>query len=129
MAAAGLGAARTVSSMAKPPPPALVAHLLAGEEIVELDRPVVLVHRPPGERKSGMPHSVEMPAPVKGTMMEAAGDHLAELFDAALKIRCNHLCAIRWWSNSNIRMPSQQALQMWNQRTTSKILILVELWI
>src|ERR1700704_3987996 len=30
------------------------------------------VHNPPGERKSGMPHSVEMPAPVKGTMVEAA---------------------------------------------------------
>jgi hypothetical protein len=27
---------------------------------------------PPGERKSGMPHSVEMPAPVKGTMVEAS---------------------------------------------------------
>ena len=27
-----------------------------------------LVHMPPGERKSGMPHSVEMPAPVKGMM-------------------------------------------------------------
>src|SRR5215207_5196704 len=26
------------------------------------------VHSPPGERKSGMPHSVEIPAPVKGTM-------------------------------------------------------------
>ena len=30
------------------------------------------VHNPPGERKSGMPHSVEMPAPVKGTMLEAS---------------------------------------------------------
>src|ERR1700740_3122704 len=30
------------------------------------------VHNPPGERKSGMPHSVEMPAPVKGTIVEAA---------------------------------------------------------
>src|SRR6266481_4537847 len=30
------------------------------------------VHNPPGERKSGIPLSVEMPAPVKGTMMEAA---------------------------------------------------------
>src|SRR5262249_18510950 len=30
------------------------------------------VHRPPGERKSGMPHSVEMPAPVNGTMTLAA---------------------------------------------------------
>src|ERR1700733_3094961 len=29
------------------------------------------VHNPPGERKSGMPHSVEMPAPVKGTIMDA----------------------------------------------------------
>jgi hypothetical protein len=27
-----------------------------------------LLHNPPGERKSGMPHSVEMPAPVNGTM-------------------------------------------------------------
>src|SRR6476661_1072027 len=32
-----------------------------------------LLHSPPGERKSGMPHSVEMPAPVKGTIrLEAA---------------------------------------------------------
>src|SRR5579871_1537852 len=30
------------------------------------------VHIPPGERKSGMPHSVEMPAPVKGTMIDAS---------------------------------------------------------
>src|SRR5579863_2582352 len=30
------------------------------------------VHIPPGERKSGMPHSVEIPAPVKGTMIDAA---------------------------------------------------------
>src|SRR5262249_40763243 len=31
-----------------------------------------LVHSPPGERKSGMPHSGEMPAPVKGKMTSAA---------------------------------------------------------
>src|SRR6476620_8087568 len=30
------------------------------------------VHRPPGERKSGIPHSVEMPAPVKGTIHAAS---------------------------------------------------------
>src|ERR1700719_1639020 len=29
------------------------------------------VHSPPGERKSGMPHSVEIPAPVKGTILDA----------------------------------------------------------
>src|SRR5215475_4776925 len=29
------------------------------------------VHKPPGERKSGIPHSVEMPAPVKGTIVLA----------------------------------------------------------
>src|SRR5215472_16242363 len=29
------------------------------------------VHNPPGERKSGMPHSVEMPAPVNGTILPA----------------------------------------------------------
>src|SRR5258708_1879981 len=28
------------------------------------------VHNPPGERKSGIPHSVEMPAPVKGTIVD-----------------------------------------------------------
>src|SRR5947199_3677054 len=28
----------------------------------------ILVQMPPGERKSGMPHSVERPAPVNGTM-------------------------------------------------------------
>src|SRR5262245_27149140 len=32
----------------------------------------ILVQIPPGERKSGMPHSVDMPAPVKGTMTVAA---------------------------------------------------------
>src|SRR5262249_47968564 len=31
-----------------------------------------LVQMPPGERKSGMPHSVEIPAPVKGTITLAA---------------------------------------------------------
>src|ERR1700722_13379613 len=30
------------------------------------------VHNPPGERKSGIPHSLKMPAPVKGTIVEAA---------------------------------------------------------
>src|SRR5690349_22492850 len=29
-------------------------------------------HTPPGERKSGMPHSVEIPAPVNGRMVPAA---------------------------------------------------------
>src|SRR5271170_1503589 len=31
-----------------------------------------LVQIPPGERKSGMPHSVEIPAPVKGRMTSAS---------------------------------------------------------
>src|SRR6185437_11846648 len=31
-----------------------------------------LVQMPPGERKSGMPDSVEMPAPVKATMLPAS---------------------------------------------------------
>ena len=31
----------------------------------------ILVQMPPGERKSGMPHSVEMPAPVNGTTVPA----------------------------------------------------------
>src|SRR3981081_1265294 len=30
------------------------------------------VHNPPGERKSGIPHSVEIPAPVKGIMVEGS---------------------------------------------------------
>src|ERR1700730_197231 len=30
------------------------------------------VHNPPGERKSGIPDSVEMPAPVKGRIVDAA---------------------------------------------------------
>jgi hypothetical protein len=35
-----------------------------------------------------------------------------------------------WWSDSNIRTQLQRApCECWNQRTTSKILILVELWI
>src|SRR5947209_14622423 len=32
----------------------------------------ILVQMPPGERKSGMPHSVEMPAPVNGTITSEA---------------------------------------------------------
>src|SRR5436305_4512693 len=32
----------------------------------------ILVQMPPGERKSGMPHSVEMPAPVNGTIDDAS---------------------------------------------------------
>jgi hypothetical protein len=31
-----------------------------------------LVQMPPGERKSGMPHSVEMPAPVNGRITAAS---------------------------------------------------------
>src|SRR5689334_16367179 len=31
----------------------------------------ILVQMPPGERKSGMPHSVEIPAPVNGTTVSA----------------------------------------------------------
>ena len=31
----------------------------------------ILVQRPPGDLKSGIPHSVEMPAPVKGTTTSA----------------------------------------------------------
>ena len=38
-----------------------------------------------------MPHSVEMPAPVKGTMDERLGDHVAERFDAAAKIFGYHV--------------------------------------
>src|SRR4051794_17317990 len=30
------------------------------------------VHNPPGDRKSGIPHSVEMPAPVNGTIEDAS---------------------------------------------------------
>ncbi len=37
-----------------------------------------------------MPHSVEMPAPVKGTMDAGLGNHIAELFDAAAQILGNH---------------------------------------
>ena len=32
----------------------------------------IFVQIPPGERKSGMPHSVEMPAPVNGTITLAS---------------------------------------------------------
>src|SRR5215472_312430 len=35
-----------------------------------------LVHSPPGERKSGIPHSVEIPAPVKGAMVRAPSTSL-----------------------------------------------------
>ena len=55
----------------KAPPPRLVARVrLATNSSNGIGR--LRVHIPPGERKSGMPHSVEMPAPVKGTMMEAS---------------------------------------------------------
>ena len=53
-------------------PPALVAHLLARQKVAEsIGR--ILVQMPPGERKSGMPHSVEMPAPVNGTTVRGLG--------------------------------------------------------
>ncbi len=42
----------------------------------------ILVQMPPGERKSGMPHSVEMPAPVNGTTTFGLGDQVAQAFDA-----------------------------------------------
>src|SRR5580693_628145 len=44
-----------------------------------------LVHNPPGERKSGMPHSVEMPAPVKGTMTLALPTRSLRLVIAELR--------------------------------------------
>ena len=49
-----------------------------------------LVHSPPGERKSGMPHSVEMPAPVNGTIDLGAFDQFGEALDGGLKIRRDH---------------------------------------
>ena len=45
----------------------------------------ILVQRPPGERKSGIPHSVEMPAPVNGTMT----------FDAATRPRRRSMAVSR----------------------------------
>ena len=51
------------------------------------------VQRPPGERKSGIPHSVEIPAPVNGTMTRGVFDQLPQAFDGSFKIGGNH-----WYS-------------------------------
>ena len=44
-----------------------------------------LVQKPPGERKSGMPHSVDTPAPVKITARLDALDHEGQFFYVSLK--------------------------------------------
>ena len=49
-----------------------------------------LVHKPPGERKSGMPHSVEMPAPVNGTMRFRGIDKDTKAGNGCLKIGRDH---------------------------------------
>ena len=52
------------------------------------------VHMPPGDRKSGIPHSVEIPAPVKGTMTEAFSISCRRRVIACGKIGGNHLCIV-----------------------------------
>ena len=51
-----------------------------------------LVHIPPGERKSGMPHSVEMPAPVNGTIDAAPWTISRRRAMAALEVGSDHPC-------------------------------------
>ena len=51
-----------------------------------------LVQSPPGERKSGMPHSVEIPAPVNGAITRAAIHQFLQLVDGGLQIRRDHVC-------------------------------------
>ncbi len=67
------------------------------------------VQIPPGERKSGMPHSVEMPAPVNGTMVFASAIMSPSRSTPLLKIRCNHGQAIprsrAWPYSMEGRMP------------------------
>ena len=48
-----------------------------------------LVQMPPGERKSGMPDSVEMPAPVKATMLLASS--IMRLRSSTLDMRSRSL--------------------------------------
>ena len=50
----------------------------------------ILVQMPPGERKSGMPHSVEMPAPVNGTMTLALVHKRAQAGNGGLHIGRDH---------------------------------------
>ena len=54
-----------------------------------------LVHSPPGERKSGIPHSVEIPAPVNGTIAWALFDQVAQAGDRRFKIGGNHCYIVR----------------------------------
>ena len=89
MPAAGLGRAQRSASIAKRRRQASSrASALETNSSNAIGR--LRVHRPPGERKSGMPHSVEMPAPVKGTIQRGFGDHVAELLDAAAQILGDH---------------------------------------
>src|SRR5262245_18737892 len=48
----------------------------------------ILVQMPPGERKSGIPHSVEIPAPVKGTIT----------FESATRLRSRATAVCRSWA-------------------------------
>src|SRR5262249_36783872 len=54
-----------------------------------------LVQSPPGERKSGMPHSVEIPAPVNGAIVRAAAisscsSSMAVSRSGAIMYACSH---------------------------------------
>jgi hypothetical protein len=56
-----------ISAHLEAAPPILQPRCLGGAEFSVGDRPH-FDRRPPGERKSGMPDSVEMPAPVSATI-------------------------------------------------------------
>ena len=77
MPAAGLRARETLLH-GEAPPPGFVPHLLARQKSHRTVIGLFFVQMPPGERKSGIPHSVEIPAPVKGTMTEAFSISCAE---------------------------------------------------
>src|ERR1700738_3889187 len=62
------------------------------------------VHNPPGERKSGIPHSVEMPAPVKGTMVEASAI-MSPSCSTPLRRSGAIMGIIRSWAAPNIARP------------------------
>ena len=73
----------------KAPPPGFVAGILAGDEFIERDRPVA-APQPARRTEVGNAAFGRNAGAGEGNDAGGFGDHVAELFHAAAKIRCDH---------------------------------------
>src|SRR5262245_60281732 len=62
----------------------------------------ILVQIPPGDRKSGMPHSVEMPAPVNGTMTLASSTSSRRRATAVVTSGAIMVCSLACYSEHDL---------------------------